>query len=88
MMTKAEFVDQPPAGAALTAYDQAHAKLYVRLLDAESHGADWREVVQLLFNICPVSEPERASLVYSAHLARAKWMAENGFRQLLSPRLN
>lgn len=87
-MTKSEFLDEPPSGAALTAYDQSHAKLYLRLLDADAQGADWREVVEALFSICPTREPDRASRVYSSHLARAKWMTENGFSQLLGPRLH
>ena len=59
-MTKEDFLDQPPDGAALTAYDQAHLKLYLRLLDADADGADWKEVVEVLFGICAKTEPERA----------------------------
>ncbi|WP_333836089.1 DNA -binding domain-containing protein [Novosphingobium sp.] len=87
-MTKEDFLDQPPGGAALTAYDQAHLKLYLRLLDAEAEGADWKEVVEVLFGICAKSEPERAARVHTSHLARAKWMTENGFGELLGPRLH
>ena len=36
IVTNAEYLDEPPLGAALTAYDQAHLKLYLRLLDAEA----------------------------------------------------
>ena len=39
IVTNAEYLDEPPLGAALTAYDQAHLKLYLRLLDAEADGA-------------------------------------------------
>jgi len=87
-MTKHDFLDQPPGGAALTAYDRAHLKLYLRLLDADAEGADWKEVVEVLFGICPETEPERAVRVHTAHLARAKWMTENGFSELLGPRLH
>lgn len=81
-MTKSDFLDQPPSGAALTAYDQAHIKLYLRLLDADAEGADWKEVVEVLFGLDPRAETDRASRVYGAHLTRAKWMRENGFREL------
>ena len=59
-------------------------KLYMRLLDAETDGADWREAVALLFGIDPRKEPERANRVHRSHLARARWMREYGYRQLAS----
>lgn len=87
-MTKDDFLDQPPSGAALTAYDRAHVKLYLRLLDADAEGADWKEVVEILFGLDPGAEPDRASRVYSAHLKRAKWISESGFGELLGQRLH
>ncbi|MDF3811948.1 MULTISPECIES: DUF2285 domain-containing protein [Rhodopseudomonas] len=87
-VTKHDFLDQPPSGASLTAYDQAHLKLYLRLLDADAEGADWHEVVEVVFGLDAIAEPQRAFQVYAAHLARAKWMTENGFCELLGPRLH
>ncbi|MCQ4158521.1 DUF2285 domain-containing protein [Roseomonas sp. GC11] len=87
-MIKEDFLDQPPNGAALTAYDQAHLKLYLRLLDADAEGADWKEVVKVLFGICAKSDPERAAHVHATHLCRAKWMTRNGYSELLGPRLH
>lgn len=75
-------MDEPPQSAVLTSYDRAHMKLYLRLLDAETDGADWREAVELLFGIDSTKEPERASRVHRSHLARARWMTEQGYRQL------
>jgi hypothetical protein len=83
IVTNAEYLDEPPLGAALTAYDQAHLKLYLRLLDAEAEGAAWEEVVELLFGLDPAAEPRRAAQIHATHLARAKWMTENGYRHLL-----
>ncbi|HEV7285510.1 MAG TPA: DUF2285 domain-containing protein, partial [Kaistia sp.] len=37
------FLDAPPSSDTLTTYDREHMKLYLRLLDAEREGADWRE---------------------------------------------
>ena len=68
---------------ALTSYDRAHMKLYLRLLDADANGADWREAVPILFGIDPDREPERARLIHNTHLARARWMTERGYRQLV-----
>lgn len=87
-MTKFDFLDQPPGGAALTAYDRSHLKLYLRLLDADAAGAHWEEVVETLFGISPSAEPDRAARVHATHLARAKWMTQNGFCEFLGSRLH
>ncbi|ETI60087.1 hypothetical protein C100_19925 [Sphingobium sp. C100] len=88
VVTKDDFLDQPPAGAALTAYDEAHLKLYVRLLDADAEKADWREVVEVLFGLDAKAEPERAQRIYTSHLDRAKLMTKSGFCELLQGRLH
>jgi hypothetical protein len=58
---------------------------YIRLLDAEAEGADWREAVAIIFGLDPHKDPERAKLVHDSHLARAHWMSEKGFHHLLEP---
>lgn len=78
----AAFQDEPPAGAALTAYDRAHMTLYLRLLDAARDGADWREAVEILFGLDPAIDPERCRKIHDRHLARARWMSEQGYREL------
>ena len=55
------FLDEPPQGPKLTSYDREHMVLYLRLLDAERDGADWREAVQVLFGLDPDLEPKGAS---------------------------
>ncbi|RJE87186.1 DNA -binding domain-containing protein [Paracoccus onubensis] len=77
------FLDEPPTGETLTTYDRAHMKLYMRLLDAERDGADWREAVHVLFGIDPEQDPERYRSIHDAHLARAHWMTERGYRELV-----
>jgi hypothetical protein len=79
--------DRPPATERVNAYDEQHLVTYIRLLDAEAEGADWREVVTIIFGLDPVSEPERSKLIYDSHLARARWMTETGYRHLLEPRM-
>lgn len=83
MSAKAAFLDQPPTDPRLTDYDRAHLATYLRLLDAESEGACWREVTKVIFGIDPNADLSRAELVYQSHLARAHWMTNNGFRDLL-----
>lgn len=87
-MTETDFLDQPPDDATLTAYDRAHLKLYLRLLDAETEGAHWHEVVEHLFGISPKADPERAARVHITHLSRAKWIAGSGYSELFLQRPN
>jgi hypothetical protein len=75
--------DVAPAEATLTAYDEQHLIIYLRLLDADAEKVDWREVAQIVLQIDPVQEPDRARDAFVSHLARAKWMSESGYRQLL-----
>ena len=48
--------------------------------------ADWREAVRIIFGVDPDREPERARMVHDSHLARARWMTQAGYRNLLRPR--
>ncbi|MGG6892291.1 DUF2285 domain-containing protein [Rhizobium sp. BR 315] len=77
------FDDIAPVGDKLTDYDRTHMKLYMRLLDAVADGADWREVVRVLFDIDPRLEAERARRVHDSHLERARWMTQAGYKHLL-----
>ena len=83
-MTQPDFLDAPPQDEALTDYDRRHLKLYLRLLDAQADGADWREIVSVLFGLDPSRDAEHACSVYEAHLSRARWMTQHGYRDLLS----
>lgn len=82
-MTEPGFLDEPSDSAVLTDYDRSHMKVYMRVLDAATDGADWREAVSIIFGIDPDAEPERARRVHDTHLARARWMTEHGYRLLL-----
>lgn len=82
-MTRPTFQDSPPLAEAITDYDERHLITYIRMLDATAEGADWREIVDILFGIDAAQEPERAKMVHDSHLARAKWMTESGYRHLL-----
>ena len=72
-----------PSEAVLTGYDQAHAVTYLRLLDADSEGADWREVSRLILGCDPEKDPKCARQTYDSHLNRARWMTTNGYVHLL-----
>lgn len=75
--------DRAPIDVDLTPYDRAHLITYLRMLDAASEGADWREVARLVLQIEPDTEPDRAYRAWESHLARARWMLDHGYRHLL-----
>jgi hypothetical protein len=39
-----DVADTAPSDSGLTVYDEEHVITYLRLLDADAKGADWREV--------------------------------------------
>ncbi|EGP10331.1 hypothetical protein CSIRO_0108 [Bradyrhizobiaceae bacterium SG-6C] len=73
-----DVADAAPNESAMTTYDEQHVVTYIRLLQAESEGADWQEVARIVLHIDPEREPERAWTAYQSHLARAKWVTEQG----------
>ncbi|WP_027516177.1 hypothetical protein [Bradyrhizobium sp. WSM1417] len=73
-----DVADLAPTEPALTSYDEQHVITYIRLLQADGEGANWREVARLVLHIDPVREPERALNAYLSHLSRAKWVSEQG----------
>ena len=75
--------DVAPVEPVLTGYDEQHLITYLRLLDADAEGADWREVANIVLHIDPDREPERARRAWESHLARAKLMTTSGYRHLL-----
>jgi Uncharacterized conserved protein (DUF2285) len=81
------FETRPPQTLRINGYDERHLATYLRLLDATAEGADWREIVAIVFGLDPNLEPKRARTVYESHLDRALWMARSGYRQLLGGRL-
>ena len=73
-----DVADCAPNDPVLTAYDEQHVVTYIRLLQADSEGADWTEVARVVLHIDPEREPDRARRAYQSHLSRAKWLTEQG----------
>ena len=44
----APVADEAPDEPSITSYDELHFIHYLRLLDANAEGADWREVTQIV----------------------------------------
>jgi hypothetical protein len=75
--------DRAPSSDVLTAYDNEHLKIYMRLLDADAAGADWKEVARIVLGMDPENEPQRARTAWESHLERANWMTTNGFWEFI-----
>lgn len=78
-----QLLDKPPAGEAITEYDRALAKTYLRMLDAEAVGASWVDVAQRLLGVDATTDPAGARERYESHMARAKWLRDGGYAGLL-----
>jgi hypothetical protein len=78
-----DVADIAPSDPVLTSYDEEHLITYLRLLDADAEGADWREVARAVLHLDPEHESDRVRRVFESHLSRAKWMTEHGYRRLL-----
>jgi hypothetical protein len=78
-----DVADTAPTDTSLTTYDEEHIITYLRLLDADAQGADWREVARVVLRLDPEHESDRARRAFDSHLSRAKWMTEDGYRHLL-----
>ncbi|HZP09415.1 DNA -binding domain-containing protein [Methyloceanibacter sp.] len=76
-------VTVPANGDTLTPYDRSHFVTYLKLLDAAAMGADWKETARTVLSLDPHIDPDAARRSYDAHLARARWMTQTGYRQLL-----
>jgi hypothetical protein len=87
-MADVNFEECPPDKPHLTGYDEAHLTDYLRLLDADAEGADWREAVSIIFGLDPAMDHDRAKRVHDTHLERARWMTKIGYAYLLGPRMN
>ena len=72
-----DVADTAPTDPFLTPYDQEHVVTYLRLLDADTDGADWREVARIVLHLDPERESARARRAFDTHLGRAKWMTRN-----------
>lgn len=81
-MIDPDLLNEPPKSDQVTPYDERHLKNYLRLLDADAEGADWREAVSLVFGINPDQHTDAARRFYDAHLSRAQWMTRVGYLQL------
>lgn len=74
--------DEAPSADAITTYDEAHFVTYLRLLDAETDGADWREAAAIILGLDPAADSEHARGCWESHFQRAQWIAAGGYKNL------
>lgn len=82
-MSRPSFNDVAPSGSELTEYDRAHVPLYVRLLDAAAAGAPWERIAERVFKLDVSHDPAGARRTVETHLTRARWMMDQGYKELL-----
>ena len=72
-----------PTGS-IEPYDRQHATVYLRLLDAETAGAPWREVAEVVLGLGADVDAVQVRDIYNSHLARAHWLVDGGYKDLLT----
>lgn len=75
--------DDVPWSDGITAYDESHFVIYLRLLDATADGASADDMAQIVLGIDPAKEPDRARKALDSHLRRARWMTEQGYQRFI-----
>lgn len=75
--------DLAPSDDVITAYDEQHFVTYLRILDAQSEEADWKEVARIVLHRDPASDEMRTRRCWQSHLERAQWLSREGYRQIL-----
>jgi hypothetical protein len=85
-MQQPDLLECPPIADEITDYDKSHLVTYLRLLDADAEGADWKEVASVVLGLDVARDFETAGRTYRNHLDRAKWMTTNGYAYLLKMR--
>jgi hypothetical protein len=65
-----DVADTAPSDSVLTVYDEEHVITYLRLLDADAQGADWREVARIVLHLDPeqnqIAPGDRSTAIYRA----------------------
>lgn len=74
-----DVADKAPASTLLTVYDEQHPITYLRLLDAERDGADWKEVARIVLHRSRMGRAMPGRPIWR----EAQWMTELGYRHLL-----
>lgn len=80
--------EEVPWADSLTAYDNEHFRVYLRLIDACANAASDDEMAREILGIDPSREPIRARKAIQSHLARVEWLVTTGYKELFSGKAN
>lgn len=78
--------DLVPWDDKITPYDKAHFSRYLRLLDAVDTDATSDDMCLAILDRDPTANPDGAKKTLESHLARARWLSEQGYKDLLKSR--
>ena len=70
-----DVADLAPAEPVLTPYDHEHVVTYMRMLDADAEGADWRDVSRIVLHIDADQDVQRAKRALVTSRVRSGWRA-------------
>ncbi len=76
--------DEVPWADSLTAYDNEHFAIYLKLIDACADNASEEEMAQSILGIDPTQEPARARKAARSHLDRTRWLITSGYMELFA----
>nr|WP_272483021.1 MULTISPECIES: DUF2285 domain-containing protein [unclassified Mesorhizobium] len=79
-----QIADQVPWADSLTAYDEQHFAIYLRLIDACADNVSEEEMAQTILDIDPTLEPDRARKAVRSHLDRTRWLIGSGYKDLFA----
>lgn len=72
-----------PKARRVTPYDEAHFATYLRLLNANAHASKEGVMLAIIRDIAPALNGDDALRALRSHLARALWISDEGYRDLL-----
>ncbi|CDX12638.1 conserved hypothetical protein [Mesorhizobium plurifarium] len=79
---KEKLLDNVPWADTLTAYDEEHFAIYLRLIEACADNACEEEMAEAILGIDPGQEPVRARKAVRSHLKRTHWLISSGYKEL------
>jgi hypothetical protein len=82
-LANCNFQESPPDSQEITEYDRRHLVDYLRLLDADSEGAGWKDAATIILGLDVDKDKEAAKSIHESHLNRAKWISQSGYAALL-----